>query len=195
MLLGCFGNQQSPKSGLFIENRINRGISYTDPSGTDYSIRYIPNTIANDSTISILLQLTFSKEYNYPAPDSDENFGLIPLPKAWALDGVEISESMIDKLPDYIEKPDLIEAIPPGGEIVLAIGSLYPRPTNTTGVLPRTLFVLSDSTNFTECKWLMQKDRSSSQQIPLGLKIVFGERCIVIPCGQISYRDHPAFEN
>ena len=175
-----------PKSGLLIDNGINRGISYTDPQGTDYSIRYIPITIANDSTIRIHLQIAFSKEYNYPHPDNDE-FKLIPLPKEWALDGVGVTEGMIDELPKYIDKPLLNETIEPGEKMILAIGSLYPRPAKTTGVLPRILFSQGDTTAFPECDWLMEEDKSSNHQIPLELKIIFGERCMIIRCGQISY--------
>ncbi len=186
LLMSCFGNQQALKSGLVIENKINRGISYTDPQGTDYSIRYIPITIANDSTIPIHLQIAFSKEYNNPHPYSEEKFKLIPLPMEWAIDGSDISERMIDKLPSYIENPVLNETIEPGARIVFAIGSIYPRPAKSTGVLPRTLFVLGKSDIFTDCDWLMDIDRSN-QHIPMGLKIIFGEKCTIIPCGQISY--------
>ncbi len=203
VLIACSGNQQTPngelqiesgakqqqlpKSGLLIENRINRGIDYTDPKRMDYNIRYIPITITNDSTISIHVQIVFSKEYNYPHSGSDEKFKLIPLSSEWALDGVEISESMIDELPVYIENPVLSETIEPGEKIVLAIGSLYPRSTKTAGVLPRMLFAQSDTGIFPDCEWLMEKDQSLNQQIPMGLKIIFGERCMIIPCGQVSY--------
>ena len=179
-----------PKSGLLIDNGINRGISYTDSLESNYNFRYIPITITNDSTIRIHIQIAFSKEYNYPNPDSDEKFTLIPLPKEWALDGVGVTESMIDELPKYIAKPLLNEIIEPGEKIVLSIGSLYPRPPKTTGVLPRTLFALSDTTTFSECDWLVEEIGSSNQQLLLGLKIIFGERCMIIPCGQISYPEH-----
>ncbi len=182
--------EHTRKSGLLIENKINRGINYTDPQGTDFSIRYIPITIINDSTIPINLQIAFSKEYNNPPPNNEEKYRLIPLPKEWALDGVGISDSMIDELPAYIEKPVLDETLGPGEDLVLAIGSLYPRPAKSTGVLPRTLFAQGDKTTFPDCDWLMEKDRSSDQQIPLGLKIIFGEKCMIIPCGQISYPEN-----
>ncbi|NNC50524.1 MAG: hypothetical protein HKO01_08335 [Flaviramulus sp.] len=175
------------KTGLLIENRINRGINYTDPQGTDYNIRYIPITITNDSTISIQVQITFSKEYNNPYPYNEERFKLIPLPREWALDGADISESMIDELPGFIENPVLNETIAPGEQIVFAIGSLYPRPVNSTGVLPRRLFVQGEAEIFEDCDWSMEKDRSSNQQIPMGIKIIFGEKCKIIPCGKISY--------
>ena len=186
-LSACSGNQQTLKSGLLLENRINRGIDYTDPKGTDYSIRYIPITITNDSTISIDVLLAFSKEYNNPYPYSEDKFKLIPLPREWALDGVDITESMLDELPSYIQNPVLNETISPGEKIVFAIGSLYPRPAKSTGVLPRLLFAHSDTTTFPECDRFMIKEPESNQTIPIGLKIIFGEKCKIIRCGQISY--------
>ncbi|MBT8189325.1 MAG: hypothetical protein KJO29_02760 [Bacteroidia bacterium] len=187
LMIGCFGNGQSPISGLVIDNKINRGINYTDPLGTDFSIRYIPITITNDSTISIHLQMAFLKEYNYPHPNSHEKFRLIPLPKEWALDGVEISKSMINEITGYIENPALNDTIGPGKKIILAIGSIYPRPAKSTGVLPRKLFTVSDTDIFPECDWHLEKDSSSNQKNQMGLKVIFGEKCMIIPCGQISY--------
>ena len=187
MLIACSGNQQTLKSGLLIENRINRGINYTAPQGTDYSIRYIPITITNDSTISIHVQLAFSEEYSNPYPHIEEKFKLIPLPGEWALDGVDISENMIEELPGYIENPVLNQTITPGEKIILAIGSLYPRPAKSTGVLPRLLFAQSDTTPFPDCDRLVKEEPESNLPIPLGLKIIFGERCKIIHCGQISY--------
>ncbi|KAA3626939.1 MAG: hypothetical protein DWQ02_20140 [Bacteroidetes bacterium] len=190
-LMACSCKQQiTLKSGLLIDNSINRGINYTDPQGMDHSIRYIPITITNDSTVSIHVQIAFSKEYNYPHPHSEQQFKLIPLPLEWARDGADISESMIDELPAYIENPILKETIEPGENMVLAIGSLYPRPAKTSGVLPRLLFAQSDTTTFPGCDWLMGKKPSSNQQIPLGLKIISGEKCMIIPCGEISYPKH-----
>lgn len=180
---------KGPESGLLIENSVNRGTNYTDPEGKEYSLRYIPITITNDSTISLHVQLAFSKQYHYPPPDSDQVFKLIPLPEEWALEGVDISESMIDQLPGYIENPSLSKTITPGEKLVLAIGTLYPRPAQTTGVLPRTLFAHSDPEIFPDCDWLMEKNRSSNQPIPMGLKIIFGEKCTIIPCGKVSYEE------
>jgi hypothetical protein len=174
-------------SGLKIENGINRGTNYTDSLGTLYSIRNIPITIMNDTTFPIQVQISFSKEYNYPQAVSSEKFKLIPLPKEWAADHSEITERMLNIVPKYIEKPLINEIIEPGEEFILSIGSVYPRPAKIHGVLPRTLFVQNEITNFPECEWLVKKDRRLNKQIPLGLKIVIGEQCLIIPCGSISY--------
>ena len=178
------------KSGLLIENKINRGINYTDPQGIDYSIRYIPISITNDSTISIEVQITFSKEYNYPYPYNEERFKLIPLPREWAMDDTDISESMTNEIASYIENPVLNKTIKAGEQIVFAIGSLYPRPTNSTGVLPRRLFAQGETEIFENSDWSMEKNRSLNQQIPMVIKIIFGEKCTIIPCGHISYLEN-----
>ena len=174
-------------SGLTINNGINRGINYTDPHGTDYSIRNIPIKITNDSIIPIQIHLSFSSEYNHPNLAGGEKFKLIPLPREWGLDHTDITESMIDEIPKLIAKPVLNSIIEPGKDLILSIGSIYPRPAKTTGVLPRTLFAQNDSTVFNNCEWLMEDKTASSQQIPLMLKTTFGEQCMVIPCGHISY--------
>lgn len=175
------------KSGLKIKNRINRGTNYTDSLGVNYSIRNIPISITNDTTISIHLKIEFSKEYNYPYPDNNEKFRLIPLPKEWALDGIGVTQNMIDELPKHIETPLLNVTIKPGEVFLFSIGSLYPRPARTSGVLPRTLFVSTDTTTFPECEWLIPNDQSSNQPLSIKLKIVTGERCTIIPCGSIAY--------
>ncbi len=176
-------------SGLLIDNGINRGTNYTDSVGIDHNLRYIPISITNDSIIPIRLQITFSKEYEFPHPDSDEKFKVIPLPNEWALDGVGVTESMIDELPKYIGKPVLNEIVQPGEELVMAIGTLYPRPPKTSGVLPNELFVHIERGIFPACDWLMQGESSSNNQILLGLRLNFGEKCVIILCGQISYAD------
>lgn len=44
-------------SGLKIDNGPSHGASYTGSLGTKYSLRYIPITITNDSTILINIQI------------------------------------------------------------------------------------------------------------------------------------------
>jgi hypothetical protein len=179
--------QDNFKNGLKIENGINRGTNYTDSLGTPYSIRNIPIKIMNDTTFPIQVQISFSKKYNYPSTISNEMFKLIPLPKEWAANHSEITEHMINIVPKYIGDPLITVIIEPGEEFVLSIGSVYPRPAKVHGVLPRTLFVLNEITDFSECEWLMKKDRSTNNQIALGLKTVIGEKCLIIPCGSITY--------
>ncbi len=181
-----------PQTGLKIENGINRGTGYTDSLGTNYNLRYMSVTITNNNTIPIHLQIAFSKEYDYPSPYSDEQFKVIPLPIEWALDGVEITDSMINELPKYIDKPSVNKTLEPGEEFVAAIGTRY-RPTGR-GIVPNVLFEQSDSASFQACDSQINPDKSTNSQSALGLKLdiyLTGHRdpsaCILIPCGQISY--------
>ena len=176
-----------PNNGIKIENGINRGAIYTDSLGIPYSIRNIPITIINDTTLPIQIEISFAKEFKYPQNISSEMFKLIPLPAEWAADHSEITKHMLNLIPKYIGEPLINEIIKPDEKFVLSIGSVYPRPAKVHGVLPRTLFVLNEITDFSECEWLMEKDRSTSNLIPLGLKTIIGERCLIIPCGSISY--------
>lgn len=202
VLIGCFGIERTSigdkenengsdlrlvhTNGPLIENKINRGINYMDPQGNDFNIRYIPISITNDSTISMHVQLAFSKEYHFPHPLSEEKFKLMPLPREWALDGIGISERWIDALPTQIENPVLTDTIEPGEKIIFAIASLYPRPAKTTGVLPSILFAQSDRVLFPDCDGYAE-NMSSNQGIPMGLRITFGAKCRIIPCGHVSY--------
>ena len=176
-------------SGLMIDNGINRGVNYTDAEGRDYSIRYIPVKISNDSTFPIHFRMEFSKEYNYPDGTADQVFKIIPLPKEWALDGVDITDSMINKLPDYIEKPILKTSLNSGEEYVFAIGTIYPRPVKFSGVLPNILFTHISGNTFPECDWFMKEEPAANPEIAMGLKLKFGKYCSVIPCGQILYSE------
>ena len=180
------------KSGLLIDHGVYRGSGYTDLLGTNYNLRVNPITITNDSTIPIHVQITFSKEYDYPIAYGDEKFKVIPLPKEWAQNRTTDSmfDSMFEKLPNYIDKPVLNETVEPGEKINLAIGTLYPIPGDNWSVVPNELFAHSDGGIFPTCDWLMKEDPSSNPEIALGLKLVFTQSCIIIPCGQISYPEH-----
>ena len=190
VLIGCSCIQQPSNSGLLIENGINRGISYTDSLGTNYSIRYIPITITNDSTIPIHLQMAFSKEYDYPIAYGNQKFKVFLMPKEWATDRGTITDSMVVELKIYIEKPLLNETIEPGEKYLLAIGTLYPNPAKISGVLPNLLFAQSNGDNFQSCDFLMDQDKSTNSKLALGLKLVFNESCLIIPCGKISYPEN-----
>lgn len=179
------------KSGLLFERGMNRGSGYIDSLGTDYSLRYAPIFITNDSTIPIRVELAFLKEYNYSVANGDVKFKIIALPKEWAENGATDSmlDSMYKKLPNYIDKPFLHETIKPGEKIGLAIGTLVIRPREISINL-NVPFAHTEDGIFTTCDWQMDKDPTSNAKIALGLKLVINEICSVIPCGQISYPDH-----
>ena len=207
MLIGCSWNQQTSgsrlqtenglkqhhgsKSGLLIDNGINRGTGYTDALGTKVNIRYIPITITNDSTIPIRFQIAFLNEYDHTGSYGNQNFKLIPLPKQWALDGMEITDSMMNALPKYIDKPLFNKILVPGEKCVFGIATLY-SPTNY-GPVPNALFSHRNRGRFRECDSLISQNESINHHLALELKLDFyrwsqpPESCTIIPCGQISY--------
>jgi len=171
---------------LHIDNRINRGADYTDAQGNKYNLRYIPVVITNDGLLPTDFQLDFLERYSYPSQHGDETFKVIPLPREWALDGVGVTDSMMQALPKHINNPSIKETLAPGDELVIAIGTLYPMSTKYSGVLPNTLFLNSEDGLFPACRWLTIEAQPSGPQVSLGLKLVFGDRCAIIRCGQIT---------
>lgn len=176
------------KSGLLFERGLNRGSGYTDSFGIDYSLRYAPITITNDSTIPIHIEIAFSTEYDYPTVYGDKKFKIIPLPKEWAQNGTTDRkfDSMFAKLPNYIAKPLLNNTIKPGEQIAVAIGTLVPEPRNISINLNAPFANMGVGLYF-NCDWQMTQEASSNQEIALGLKLDINEICIVIPCGKITY--------
>lgn len=172
--------------GLQIENGINRGVNYTDSLGGTYSIRYIPITLTNDTNLSIQLQLTFETA-DYLDSNSREPFNLIPLPERWAMDGVEITDSLLNELPKHLQQPTVSKILKPGEKWLMAIGTVYPRPARFTGVLPHTLFTHTTAAVFSECDWDMEEIPSSGAPLSLGLKLRLGGNCMVVPAGQMTY--------
>lgn len=187
--------QHQSKSGLKIENTPTRGLGFTDTLGTKYGLAYITTTITNDSTIPIHLQIAFSKEYDYPIAYGDEQFKVIPLPKEWALNGVEITDSIINELPKYIDKPFLNRTLEPRERCVATIGILRPIRTNLCSATPYAILEYSDRGIFPSCEWLMSEGRASNPELAIGFKVGFCtigevyESCMIIHCGQISYTE------
>ena len=172
------------KSGLLFDKGGKRGSGYIDSLGTDYSLRYIPIFITNDSTIPIHIQIAFLKEYDYSVAYGNVKFKVIPLPKEWAQDG--ITDNMYDKLPNYIDKPLINETIKPGENVTIGIGTLVIKPRDIS-ININAPFAHTEKGVFPTCDWQMNVDPSSNPKIALGLKLVINEICTIIPCGHISY--------
>lgn len=179
-------NDSEQASGLQIENGINRGVNYTDSIGSTYSIRYIPITITNDTSLAIQLQINFSAT-DYLDNNSQESFSVIPLPERWAMDGVDITDSLLNEIPNYLQQPSVSKVLKPGEEWLMAIGTVYPRPARFSGVLPHILFTHTTETVFSECDWDMEEHPSSGPPLALGLRLRLGSNCMVVPAGQMTY--------
>ncbi|NRB50890.1 MAG: hypothetical protein HRU41_24685 [Saprospiraceae bacterium] len=179
-------NDLEQASGLQIENGINRGVNYTDSLGGTYSIRYIPITLTNDTNLAIQLQINFATA-DYLDTNSREPFSVIPLPERWAMDGVEITDSLLNEIPKYLQRPSVSKTLKPGEEWLMAIGTVYSRPAKFTGVLPHVLFTHTTEALFPACDWVMAKSPSSGALLPLGLRLRLGGNCMVVPAGQMTY--------
>ena len=164
-----------------------RGTTYTDPKGMVYNLRYMPITVANDTTVPVQLEIVFLKEYAYPTAQGDQAFKVFPLPTAWALDGVGINDSLLNELPNSINNPSLKLRLEPEENYLFAIATLYPRPANFGGVRPMELFSPSSKEMRADCTRL--KGQKSSPENPdiLVLKLNFGGNCRIISCGQMLY--------
>lgn len=182
------------QSGLTIDYGINRGTGYTDSSGTKFNIRYIPVTITNDSIIPIRIQIEFSKEYDYSGYHGYQKFKVIPLSEEWALDGLEITESMITNLSKYIDNPTWNKTLDPGEKCVFAVGTHY--QAINYGPVPNGLFSQDKKRLYLDCDSPHNQNKSTHPQLALALKIDFyhwtlpPEGCRIIPCGKISYPGH-----
>ena len=180
------------KSGLIFDHSGYRGTEYTDSLGTEYNLRSNPISITNDTLFPIQVQIDFANEYSYPPAYGEEEFRVFPLPKEWAQDGTTDSMyvSMFEKLPNHISNPSIRKIIKPGEKMILAIGTIYPKPGAKWSVVPNELFAHDGQKNFPACEWHLEKDPSSNSGVAIGLKLVLNQTCLVIPCGQISYLEH-----
>jgi len=188
-----FNHQHELKNALQIENGINSGLTFTDSLGDKYAITYIAITVANDNFVPIKFQIALSSEYNHPLAENGEKFKLILLPKEWTFDGVTISDSLINEIPNYSGKRIISEILKPGEKSVFGIGSLRPSPAKICVVIPNSLFANDLSGIYPECDWKIQEQYSTNSQIDLWLKLDYCHKdgnaanCTIISCGQISY--------
>lgn len=124
----------------------------------------------------------------------DKPFNVFPLPQEWARERTTdgMYKRMFEKLPFYIKNPNFNETIKPGETIALAIGTRYPVPAEKRWVVPNELFVhtngeIAPTCDFPTFDWQMNQDPQSNTDIALGLKLHMEGRCVIIPCGLISY--------
>lgn len=207
-LVGCTGNRQATndqrinntdaqkevnfKSGLMIENGINRGTDYTDSSGRIFNIRYIPVSITNESSNSILVEIDFLNEYDNPVVSGCPQFNVIPMPLEWGMNGVEITEDMMGEIPEYIRKPTANITLEPGESYIFAIGTRYLRSSSCVAPVPSALFVQSDGNYNRVCDYVIDQPETKRAGSALALHLDLNrdkpdESCMIIPCGSITH--------
>ena len=188
--------QNVVKSRLNIENSPTRGTGFTDTLGEKYGLVYITSTITNDSTIPVHFQITFSKVYDYPESLGNEQFNLILLPNAWTQAGFEITDGRMNDLLKHPGATTFNTSIEPGEKLALTIGLFRPMRPAICSATPYAILDLRDTQNLPTCELKMNENQESSDVLVLGLKVGFCtvgevyERCTIIPCGRVSYRNH-----
>lgn len=184
-------------SGLRIENGPIQGLSYDNPLGMEYGHAYKTITIYNDSTVSIHLQMDLSKEYNFPAPHSNQKFKLVIWPQELRQNNVTFKDSLSEESRNFLQNgsdtnTSINISIAPQEKYVLTIGRPFEKPTNYY-VSPNELFIQSDGNLPEDCKNFINQYKSTNASMPLGLRLDspnVGVGCIIIACGQISYAEH-----
>ena len=193
LLILCACQANATKSGLKIAYKPTRGQSYTDAQGTSLNLRHIPATITNDSSLSIHIEIAFAEQYNYPPAFDDKQFRIFPMPEIWAMDGIDITDSILRELPPYMDNPSLSKTLKPGETWYLAFGTLYPKNINY-GVFPIAVFSQDQRDLQHECKNQINPEELPIS--PLSLELLIGftdgsqaspDSCISLPFAQISY--------
>lgn len=179
------------ENGLRIENKVNRGLAFTDSLGDKYALTYIPVIVSNDGIKPLNFNLNFSSEYAHPLKESNEKFRLVVMPEKWTPDPMTITDSMILEIPEYAKELAYKKTLQPNQKYVFAIGTLRPSPAKICGIIPNSLFVNQINDIYPDCNWQMQKH--STNFIEIGLKLDYCHtdkakpNCTIISCGQVSY--------
>ncbi len=198
------------KTGLKIENGINRRITPNDSLGITHFLIHATSIITNDSTIPIHLQIALSKEYEFPTLCNDKKYRVFLLPKEQTPNTATLYDRIINGFDDFIktclDNPYIInKTLKPGENCEITIGTLYPSPTNC-GVVPRAVFSHDNKGLYHACDRQLparsaggNQPISSDPQFEIGVKLEFynqrkfigpEDHCTVIPFGQISYLEY-----
>lgn len=188
-------NQQLDwKSGVRIENGPIQGLSYINSFGIEYGHAYSSNTIHNDSTVSIHLQMDISKEYSFPAPNNDKKYKVVTWPLVLTPKKVTYADTLNNDLRNFLQNgSDTIGkiniTIAPHEKVVLTTGTLFNKQANLY-VSPNELY-LHDEKSFSEkCTMLIIQDKSTNKSTSLELRLVMPDvGCTIIACGQITYSE------
>ena len=182
-------------SGVKIKNGIGRGVSFIDSLGTEYGHGHLTNTITNDSTISMNLQLELSAEYHFPAPYDNRKYKVIIWPQELTSDDVTAPDSISNELRNFLaygtdSTYTLNISLEPQEKYTLTFGTLQQYPTNCY-VSPNMLFIQNDVDNSSRCRNLIAPNLSTNPPTVLRLRLDFPNvGCTIIPLGQISFGKH-----
>ena len=188
------------KTGLRIENSLTRGTGFTDSLGSEYIIVHITNTITNDSTIPIQLEMDLPREYHYPISDDSQKFrivlwpGLTEPPHLYSDSAGQIFANSIDN--ESESQNQFNQLLEPGEKYLVTIGTIVPSPPKICSVVAFSIVEYNERKKYSDCDWPMDEVNSTNPKLALGLKVGFctsGQQyktCAILPCGQITYTEN-----
>ena len=184
-------------SGIRIENGPIQGLSYSNSLGIEFGHAYSSNTIYNDSTVSIHLQIDLSKEYTFPVPFNDKKFKVVTWPQELALNRVTKTESLSKELLNFFQnESDTINymniTIEPNEKVVLTTGTLFDKSTNYY-VSPDAIYIQRDGSISGDCENLLNRNKLTNASFALGLRLTMPmpvNACAIISFGQISFANN-----
>ncbi len=195
---------QMPKSptGLKIETTPTRGTAFIDSLGSEYFIVHVTNTITNDSTIPIEIQIDLPLEFSYPISGNYVNYKIIMWPKLTEpplLYSDRQSQVKVMKkwtISNWETPNQFNKLLAPGENYVITIGTLAnTETTNICSAVAYSLLTYSESRNYLDCNWALD-EKQTNPQMAMGLHVGFCtsgqhyESCTIITCGQISYLEN-----
>jgi len=188
-------NQQLDwNNSVRIENGSIQGLSYTNSSGVEYGHAYSANTIHNDSTVSIHLQMDISKEYSFPVPHNDKKYKVVTWPLELTPNKPTFTDTLNNELRNFLQNgSDTIDkiniTIAPNKKVVLITGTLFSKQANQY-VSPTELYVHNEESFSEKCTILMNQNKSPNTSIPLDLRLAMPNLgCTIVACGQITYAE------
>ncbi len=184
-----FGSYSKKYYKISIENGPRQGFQYYDSKGTEYNYRYITTTITNDSLVSIRLQISFSKEYNYLRSNNILKSKVFLLPRKLTPEQQHFENTMSKELKQFLDREvnipvSLDKIINPNERLVVTFGVLteikYGEFMFMELISSNKPFHLNRNDSLENLVYSPE----NSQTFYLALDLV---NSFLIPCGQISF--------
>lgn len=199
------GSDPLPKSetGLTFETSPTRGTRFSDSLGNEYFIVHVANTITNDSTIPIQLQINLPSDFSYPISGHDVNYKIVLWPELTEPPHLySDSQSQVQVMENWTirdwEAPNQFnKLLAPGEKYVITIGTVVNTEVpNICSAVAYSFLTYSERGNYADCEWTLDEEHSTNPQLALGLLVGFCtsglhyENCTIMTCGQVTYIEY-----